>query len=147
VHEEAAMKRFLIATDRVGPRRWCWVAVHPDLDHFRAAANRTAPHHGLAFWDGCLGCFQPAIYRERHVDGEWIGRWPANGYAGVLRLIEGHVTSEIVAHELVHAAAQIYRMNVRQGIRLGEDCGEREEQFAYVYGGLSGSLAAHNDFP
>ncbi|WP_409463592.1 hypothetical protein [Amycolatopsis sp. GA6-003] len=134
------MKRFSIATDRIGPRRWCWVVVHPDLDHFRAAAIRTAPWHGTAYWDGCLGCFQPVAYRERH-DGEaWVGRWPANGYAGILRLAEGHVSPEIVAHELVHASAQIYRMNVDRDVRLGDDCGEREEQLAYIYGELFASL-------
>lgn len=141
------MRRFVISTERVGPRRWCWVVVHPDLEHFRAAANRTAPHHGVGFWEGCLGCFQPVSYRERHVNGEWIGRWPANGYAGALRLAEGHVTSEIVAHELMHAALAVYRMNVRGDVRLGEDCGEREEQLAYIYGELCGSLMAHNNFP
>jgi hypothetical protein len=45
-----------------------------------------------------------------------------------LRLAEGYVTPEIVAHELAHAALQIYRMNVHRDIRLGEACGEREEQ-------------------
>ncbi|WP_432845985.1 hypothetical protein ACQPXB_35930 [Amycolatopsis sp. CA-161197] len=141
------MRRFAISTDRIGPVRWCWVRIHPDLDDFRAAAQRTAPWHGAGYWDGCLGCFQPVSYRERFVDGHWVGRWPANGYAGVLRLIDGHVTSEIVAHELVHAAAQIYRMNVRSDVRLGSDCGEHEEQFAYLYGELHGSLMSHPDFP
>jgi len=141
------MKRFAIATDRVGPRRWCWVTIHPTPEHFRTAAARTAPWHVAGYWEGCLGCFQPVPYRERNVGGEWIGRWPTNGYAGVLRLIDGHTTPEIVAHELVHAAAQVYRMNVCGDIRLRDGCHEREEQFAYIYGELAGALAAHTDFP
>ena len=138
------MRQFTISTDRVGPRRWCWVRIHPTITHFEAAATRTSPWHPKDYWEGCRGCFQPAPYRERHVDGEWTGRWPTNGYAGVLRLIEGHTTPEIMAHELVHAAAQIYRMNVKRGIRLGEDCGEREEQLAYIYGELFTSLHEHH---
>lgn len=85
------MRRFLISTERIGPRRWCWAVIHPDL--------------------------------------------------------ERRVTSEIVAHELVHAAVAVYRMNVRGDVRLGEDCGEREEQLAYIYGELYGSLMSHNNFP
>jgi hypothetical protein len=133
-------QRFRITTDHIGPRRWCWVVIHPNVGHFHAAAIRTAPHHDRGWWNGCLGCFQPVTYREREVDGTWVGRWPANGYAGVLRLIDGHVTAEIVAHELVHAALAVYRMNVRGDVRLGEDCGEREEQLAYIHGQLYASL-------
>lgn len=41
-----------------------------------------------------------------------------------------------MAHELVHAAVQVYRMNVARSVRLEADCGRREEQLAYIYGEL-----------
>lgn len=71
------MKIFTIATDRVGPRRWCRVRIHPTAEALQAAAYR-----------------------------------------------------------------QIYRMNVRTEIRLGRQCGSREEDLAYIYGELYGSFEA-----
>ncbi|MFD8496330.1 hypothetical protein [Amycolatopsis sp. NPDC059657] len=139
------LRRFTISTDRIGPRRWCWVRIHPDEAHFAAAAKRLAPWHDEpGWWDGCLGCFQPTGWIE-HDDGAI--EYPRNGFAGTLRLIDGHVTSEIVAHELVHAAVQIYRMNVKRDVRLSRDCGQREEELAYIYGELYGSLMSYTDFP
>ncbi len=131
------MRQFTISTDRIGPRRWCWVRIHPTIAHFTAAATRTAPWHPKGYWDGCIGCFQPTTWIE-HDDG--IVTYPANGYAGTLRLIEGHNNPEITAHELVHAATQIYRMNVKRDVRLGDDCRQREEELAYIYGELFASL-------
>lgn len=63
-------------------------------------------------------------------------------YAGVLRLAASAVTAEIVAHELVHAALTIYRMNVHPNVHLGIGCYRREEQFAYIYGELYASFEA-----
>jgi hypothetical protein len=121
-----------------GPARWVRVRVHPDPHHLIAAALRRSPWERAREWDGCLGCFQPAPARD-HWDPDtatWVRRWPA-GYAGILRLVSGHVRVEIVAHELVHAAAQIYRMNIARHLRLGNTCGPREEAFAHIYGQLA----------
>lgn len=122
---------FTISTDRIGPRRWIQVRIHPDVNHLRAAAHRTDPRLGQAGWDECHGCFQPHGVRA-------VGEIhdPPNGYAGILRLADGWITSEIVAHELVHAALQVYRMNVKADVRLGNGCRVREEQLAYIYGEL-----------
>lgn len=123
---------------RVPPVRWCWVRVHPTAQHMRAAAYRSAPHHGRDFHAASLACFQPSPYRERFVDGKWEQRH--SNYAGTMRLVGGDVTAEVVAHELVHAAVQVYRSNVKQRVVLGEDCGPREEQLAYIYGELFASF-------
>lgn len=134
------VRSFTISTDRVGPRRWCWVRIHPDADHLRAAGHRHRPDNGRDWWDECFGCFQPARFDHDDTTGE--ARYPANGYAGVLRLSAPDVTSEIVAHELVHAAATIYRMNVTRTVRLGDGFTgfHREEDFAYIYGELFASF-------
>jgi hypothetical protein len=127
---------FTLSATHVGPRRWIQVRVHPNSDHLVVAADRLAPHHGLGWWEDCRGCFQPARYRI--VQGQVVQA--PNGYAGILRLAKGWITPEIVAHELVHAACQIYRMNVKAELRLSNGCGEREEQFAYIYGELAGAM-------
>lgn len=142
------MHSFTISTDRIGPRRWCRVRIHDTVEDLRAAAHRTRPHHGLDWWSECCGCFHPTTHR---LNGQTdTPRFPANGFAGTLRLARGWITSEIVAHELVHAAAQIYRMNAKRDIRLGTACGQREEELAYIYGELYAALDAqypHRDPP
>jgi len=129
---------FTIATDRVSPRRWCRVRIHPTVEDLQAAAHRLRPDTRRAHWDGCFGCFHPSTYWQHDETGEI--RYGRNGFAGTLRLAEGHVTSEIVAHELVHAALQIYRMNVTTEVRLGRQCASREESLAYIYGELYASF-------
>jgi hypothetical protein len=133
------MRSFRISTDRVGPRRWCWVRIHDTLDHMHRAAHRRSPWEPMEWWDGCMACFQPTPWKLTEDDGK---RWPASGYAGVLRLVDGEVTPEVVAHELVHAAATVYRMNVKPTVRLGDGhVGfHREEEFAYIYGELYASF-------
>ena len=128
------VRSFRISTDRVGPRRWCWVRVHPDADHLRAAANRHRPGYGRDWWDDCCGCFQPAPYPA---EGK-----PWSPFAGTLRLSAPDMNPEITAHELVHAAATVYRMNVTPHVRLGDGhIGfHREEDFAYIYGELYASF-------
>lgn len=128
------MRSFTIDTDRIGPRRWCTVRIHDTLDDLRNAAHKLRSERGRSGWNDCYGCFHPTW----HWTNEDTGRreYSANGYAGLIRLATGHVTAEIVAHELVHAALQIYRMNVHQDVRIGKGCGGREEDLAYIYGEL-----------
>jgi hypothetical protein len=133
------VKTFTIATDCVGPRRWCRVRIHPTVEELRVHAQRLNPRVAVdttgGGWDECFGCFQPP---PRFMVGD--PGWAPNGYAGTLRLADGHITSEIVAHELVHAAAQVYRMNVAGHINLGPSCRRREEDLAYIYGELYASF-------
>lgn len=140
------MRSFTIATDRIGPRRWCWVRVHDTVEQLRTAAQRLNPRvahdRNGDGWQGCYGVFQPSPSWHNDAGETW---WHPNGYAGTIRVAKGHVTAEIVAHELVHAATQIYRMNVRRRVQLGTETGQREEDLAYIYGELSAALYDHLD--
>lgn len=120
---------FTIATDRVGPRRWWIVRIHPDLDALRTAA--AAYHPGTDFGD-CHACCHAYVWV--HPDGQH--ERGSGGYAGIIRFAATHLTGELIAHELVHAAVATYRMNVAGDVRLGRGVGEREEQLAYIYGEL-----------
>lgn len=132
------MRSFTISTDRIGPRRWCWVRIHDTVEDLRAAKTKLNPASADPTVDAeTWACWQPTCYGKNE-DGNPV--WPSNGYAGLIRLAEGHITAEIVAHELVHAAAAIYRMNVAPSIRLGKDIGIREEDFAYIYGEVYASF-------
>lgn len=127
------------------------VRVHSSPVEFRRAAHALRPHRdGVGHWDRCYGCFHPTCYRL-NVDTKAI-RYPANGYAGTLRLIDRDALAredvslpfdEIAAHELVHATATIYRMNVARTVNLGAGHGrsfEHEEDFAYIYGELAADM-------
>jgi hypothetical protein len=107
--------------------------VHATVVQLRAHAQRLNPSGG---WDDCLGGFQPP---PRYLHGDDPG-WVRNGYAGTLRFAEPYVTSEIVAHELIHASLQIYRMNVDACVTLGSRVTEKEENLAYIYGELYAEL-------
>jgi hypothetical protein len=139
---ERVLHSFRIRTSdwRVPPARWIWVRVHPTQAHMAEAAYRMAPYHGRDFHKQALGCFQGTPTFERWDEDR--KRWQVRHRpcAGTLRLVDGHVTSEIVAHELIHAACQVYRGNVARSIRLEQDCGPREEQLAYIYGELFASF-------
>lgn len=80
----------------------------------------------------CYGCLHPVPDPA-----------PVNGFAGTLRLAAGYLKSEIVAHELVHAALVVYRLNLRPDVRLGTGCGRREEDLAYIYGELFADFEQH----
>lgn len=129
---------FTIATTgRIVPRRWWQVRVHPDVEHLREAAHKLRPEHGRDHWNQCFGVCHPVRFEENHHGQR---KYPANGYAGLIRFATEFFTAEVVAHELVHAAAATYRMNVCRDVHLGADCGEHEEQFAYIYGELYNDL-------
>lgn len=131
------MRSFTIATDRIGPRRFWIVRIHPDVEHLRCAAARFRPQHDSGHWEEACGCCHPLGWLN---GGKGDQKWPPNGYAGVIRYAEDYLTTEIVAHELVHAALWIYRMNVKSRVVLGDQCNDREESLAYIYGELFADL-------
>lgn len=119
-----------IATDGVhGPRRWFRVRIHDTVDQLRAAGSRYRPGEDFT---QALGLCHPV----RHPA-------PANGFAGVIRFARSYLTGEIVAHELLHASLVVYRLNVRADVRLGNGCGEREEQLAWIHGALYADFETH----
>lgn len=131
------MRTLTISTDRIGPRRWWLIRIHDTAEQLREAAHRFRPWLGRSHWEDCCGCCHPLGWMN---GGKGDQKWPANGYAGVIRYCEDWLTPEIVAHELVHAALWTYRMNVKSHANLGRECGEREEQLAYIYGELYADL-------
>lgn len=58
-------------------------------------------------------------------------------WGGLMRLCIPHLTHEVIAHECVHAAAAIYRMDITKMVVLGFGATQREEQFAYLTGDLT----------
>lgn len=118
-----------------GRRRWIRLVVHDTLAELRAAADAYRPEYGPDWWAPAVACFHPAPVRSRvGPDGEME---PIDtGFAGVLRFTRERLDTEVVAHECIHAALAVYRMDVTTFVHLGNGCGRREETLAYIAGDL-----------
>jgi head-tail adaptor len=121
-----------------GRRRYFRLFVHPDLDHFRRAAHR----YSGADFSQASGCCHPAPVRERYdvATDTWYDSGDPH-WAGIVRLVSGHIHSEVVAHEMTHAALVVYRMDIKADVRLSNGCGAREELLAYIVGDLTSQAA------
>lgn len=119
-------------TDRIG-RRWWWVRLYHDVESLRRAAAAYAP--GVDFSE-CYGVCQAA----RWYDEAGAAHWGRGSFGGVIRYALPHLTGEIAAHELGHAALATYRGVVVLDPRFGRGIGEREEQLCYLFGELYASF-------
>ncbi len=121
-----------------GSKRYIRIIVHDTTAEFQKASMRYRP---WVDWSKAAGSFSPAPDREKCNDqGEWILMKPLP-WTGVLRLSREVLNFEVITHECVHAAAAIYRMDVKTTINLGYGCGPREETLAYIIGDLTASVA------
>jgi hypothetical protein len=121
---------FSIATmpdTHVPPQRWWRVMVYETADGMRRAAHR---YDSDTDFSGARG----VVHHARWVNDDATGyRYSDNGYAGVIRLCVEYLNTRYIAHELVHAAAAVYRMNVDEDVYLGGEVGVEEEQLAHLY--------------
>jgi hypothetical protein len=121
-----------------GPRRWFRLFVHPTKEDLQRAAARYDP--GPGDWAGTLGCCHPAHYRYQ-VDAKGdVVDVSDRHWGGVVRVTRD-VSTEVLAHEVTHAALVVYRRDVCRDVRLGDECRQREETFAYINGDLLSTAA------
>lgn len=143
-----------IETDWTGTRRWFWVRVHDSLPALRRSAARYSRHNGvpegLAHFGETIACVQRVAAAYLAEDTEFQNPiWPDDGLAGVVRLEQENLYTSVIYHEVVHAAATVYRMDRRPVINLGDGMADRdgkpcdlaeEEAFAYIYGELAADM-------
>ena len=55
---------------------------------------------------------------------------------GEIRLAKTKLSSRVIAHELIHAALQLFRSE-RKSVNFKESCDELEEEFALLYGEMT----------
>lgn len=107
-----------------------WVKIHPDLDKFRKAYKRYDSTDDVT---GCYGvCHRYSIVKVNKL-GEVIDK---KKDVGIIRLSAKHCTTEIIAHELIHGAMQIYREEFDKRAFFGKNIDDREENLAYIYDDL-----------
>lgn len=129
-------------TQFTGRRLWWWVRIYDTVEELREAAHQHHPWYGRGHWADTAGVHQPAPFRERvSGSGKWEIVAPPNGFMGVIRLC-GPFTVEQVAHEATHAALYAYRTTKARDVRLGDECGDREELLCYLVGEIADSILA-----
>jgi len=127
--------------------RYIRLIIHPDEDDLRAAGiaynKRRSNNQDLS---DAAGLFQPAQPRARYdrKTKAWIDTTTA--FAGIMRLANGHLTGEVIAHESTHAALHVTRLHdwskpgANGDADFGDICDDREEAFAYLLGGIAAEV-------
>lgn len=138
-------KSWRIESNYTKPLRWFRVQVHDSLLSLRRAAARYSWQPFSAFSDA-MACVQQVPERwEVSQSGPDVGPlYPKSGFAGVIRLSKDHLWPEVIHHEILHAAAVVYRLNVARDIQLGTftDSTDAEENLAYIVGQLGSDMDA-----
>jgi hypothetical protein len=137
-----------IETDWTGTRRWFWVRLYDSLPALRRSAAKYAQSNGvregIRHFDPAVACVQRVcVWHDLDSDPERRSPiWPDNGLAGVVRLERENLWTSVVFHEVFHAAAIVYRMDVAPSIDLGDGLTDlaNEESFAYIYGELAADM-------
>jgi hypothetical protein len=113
-----------------GQKRYIRVFVYDTPEELRKAAG----HGGGDF----VGCFEPVPTREFY--NITLNRWEQlehPNWGGVMRLCRPHLHYAVLVHESAHAAAAIYRMDVKKQLNLGYGCHANEEMFSYLLGDIA----------
>lgn len=115
--------------------------IHDTVEQFRDACARYSYNDPSGFWQSAVGAFHPVDDRQKYDKKKkrFVNTTPKH-YAGTIRLWSGDVTPEIVVHEVVHAAARIFRLDIAKRVNLGTNCFQNEEWFAYIVGDLTHSV-------
>jgi hypothetical protein len=133
------MRKFTISTTHSGRKRSVEVRVYGTLATMRRAAS-------FDKWDKILGpkregaqltdagaVTTPVFVMQVAKDGSEIHE----AMCGVVRVVSGHVNTEVVSHEMVHMASAIYREDV-EPVKGGVfDSMENEEVLCYIAGDLT----------
>lgn len=133
------MKRFKIKS--VDSNLWYWVIVYPDLKELIKAANKHDKKCGTSPDNEGVAGLCHSFTRESFDDkGAFVKR---HENIGIIRLAKDRLTTEIVSHEVIHAAFWTYRLEFGterewegsiENADFGNGCGESEERLAYLYG-------------
>lgn len=139
-----SLKKFKIKSDESD--LWFWVIVYPNSKQMReAASNHTAETGERVSFDGAAGVCH--TYERIRIDPD--GKEEVLKQIGTIRLVKDKLHTEVISHEVVHAAMHLYRLlhgveNPLDGSShnadFGNGCNQDEENFAYIYGSLFHSM-------
>lgn len=127
--------------------RYIRLIIHPTAVELSDSGTRyNHRHQSDQDVNGSAGLFQPAPFRSRYDRKKraWVDSTPP--FAGIMRLANGHLTGEIIAHESTHAALHVTRLHDwtkpdHEGVAdFGDGCDDTEEAFAHLLGGIAGEV-------
>lgn len=113
-------------------KQWFWVIVHPTLKELRTAATAHSRD-----WEDAKISYNKAYGCTHSYSRTVIARGGAqkdHPNIGIIRLSRGYLSPSIVVHELVHAAAHIYRLRNHDRIHISDMA--QEEKLAYIVSDL-----------
>lgn len=140
--------KWKIQSEHITPR-WFWVRVYDTPEAMRRVAHRVAPDGDYSSAVGTVQEVTPWIpdrYEEHEQDDIPVSElsYPENGFAGVVRLCSDYLYTEVIYHEVLHAAVTAFRMNIDSKPKLeGMLAEERPNEEALAY--ITGQLAADMD--
>ena len=123
------MRRVRVASSALGEREVVYVHVYDTLEEMRAAAE--AWHPEVPSQDGAFGITQACLDED--------GR----ATVVVVRLAQGWLTPEIVAHEMHHAATALYGAHAGDRISRRAHLNHHNEPMAHLFSDLYGNLVQH----
>lgn len=130
----AGVRLIRISTRRTGERVVVRVYVYDDLQALRDAALRYSPHEP-GFFDDCYGVCQTFVITENDSD-EVVYESPVT-----VRLWRGSLGIKTVAHELSHAACEIYGRSIGASADSARShLHNANETLAYLHSDLCGAL-------
>lgn len=132
----ARPQRFKLTSLNTG--NYWWIYIYDHVDELREAANKYTNGREPAgiSWAETYGVHHPFIIENVSKSGKITRK----KWVGIIRFAKDYVTPGIVAHELMHAALQDYRVDNEGPANFGwsdtQRKMEKEEHLAYIYGAL-----------
>lgn len=132
-------------------KKYIWVIVYPTLQAMRKAAtywDRTSENSGSRKMSHAKTYGISHHYTKERVH-KTTGKIIHLNEIATIRLSKKHLSTEIVAHELIHAAMWNYRLDYGSereyegssyNADFGNSCNADEEIFAHLYGQLFRSM-------
>lgn len=135
------MKRFKLRIAKTD--YWVWVLIYDSVAEMRAAGAKHDRDRGIVQMQAGGGAGDEFHSRALGITHRYTGRrFDAAGnetaikQIGIIRLAKGHLSPEIVSHEVIHAALWGYRLKFNHA-NMGRMWGPlwREEFYAHMFSG------------
>lgn len=134
------MQRFKIRTrDKRLSNFWFWVYIHDSIKEMRDIETQYRKEEKLDFEDysDCYGLCHPYERSAGLItEGKKKGQHRLHPNIGYVRLSKDYLSTEIVCHEILHAALWMYRCNFSRNANFGNECSQKEEDICHLYGQL-----------
>lgn len=125
------MKRFKLKSSQ--SKFWFWVYIYKTQKELQEAANQFSRQGGQEEEP------QAMLGIVHNYKRYWIEEGKPDTLhenIGIIRLTEEDMATEVVAHEIIHAAFGNYRAEHKTKANFGTETSDKEEDFAYLYGKL-----------